>query len=109
MSTDDGLLVQIYVDVIRQNGIPPSIEPVQLAKLVRISEAFERTGTDDMLCILETKAVEVSWLLVLLSFAVIARELLVIIAQVFGLMPLLPFLQLQYSAFGAIRTTYLVC
>jgi hypothetical protein len=55
--------------------VPRSIHPAQLAKLVKISEAFERVGNDDMLRLLDTKAHEVSGHSFLLYLAAMAHEL----------------------------------
>ena len=55
--------LQIYTDVIKSNHIPPSIDPSQLAKIVKISDCFHSRGTDVMGRFLEVMAKEVSGLL----------------------------------------------
>jgi hypothetical protein len=51
--------LQMYVAVVREKKIPPQIDPPQLAKIVKMSEVFEKCGTDCMRSYLDTKAAEV--------------------------------------------------
>ncbi len=45
--------------MIKQHGIPPSIDGAQLAKRVRISEEFTVTGTDLMSRFMDSRGQEV--------------------------------------------------
>ncbi len=52
---------QIYTDVIKCNNIPQNIDAAQLAKIVKISDSFDTSGTDEMRRFVEFKAKEVRW------------------------------------------------
>ncbi len=54
--------LQIYTDVVKSNHIPTSIDPSQLAKIVKISDCFHSRGTDNMGRFMELMANEVSGL-----------------------------------------------
>lgn len=54
--------LQIYTDVVKSNCIPSSIDPSQLAKIVKISDCFHSRGTENMGRFMELMANEVSGL-----------------------------------------------